>query len=266
MSVRTCEIGIFIALVCMLSACNIEAPVDKPETQIPQVIQVSSSPSIVLRETVIPVSVTVPQPVNTRLPSRTPSPIPTVTPPELTWVSRTLCQANALNGRNPLPGRLVRFNTPVEVNARGIPAVLEALEVIKNLTDGKVTFKLVDKDPEVGITFILGDAIRAEGTPGCGNVTSSPDPKSGHQFSVTANGAFNSLVFIHLGGINSPYCKYSADRKPYPIAEHELAHALGAVGHFANFTGDEGFSAEVASVIKLLYSQPLGSPSKSICK
>ncbi len=66
-------------------------------------------------------------------------------------------------------------------------------------------------------------------------------------------------------GINSAGCKYAPERKPCPIAEHELGHALGLGGHFTSFHGDEGFSDEVAAVIRLIYSLPAGTDAAGIC-
>lgn len=196
------------------------------------------------------------------------SPPPKISPTLIdpAWVRARACEALVNHASNPLAGRLVRFKTPIQVNTAGIPAASAALRVIEAKTNHVVTFTEVNKDPESGIIFILGDAVRPDGTPGCGNVTSQPDPRSGVRLPAALSGELTGRMVVHLGGINSTGCKYSPDRLPYPIAEHEMGHALGLGLHFTNFNGDEGFSDELAAVIQLIYAAPIGTPASTFCK
>ena len=168
-----------------------------------------------------------------------------------------------MDSRSPLPGKIVRRQTPVAINARGIPRVLDAIKDIEAKTGGLVTFQIVDKDPAVGITVVEGDAVDANGGPGCGNVTDSPDPTSGHRYKAGANGVLNTLVYVHLG---SSKCNDArTGYQPYSIAAHEIAHALGVGRHFTGFNGDEGASPELAEVLVRLYSLPPGMDVTASC-
>jgi len=193
-----------------------------------------------------------PTPTYTNTPR--PTPTPTV---DQTRVSQLLCDSNIYDGRNPLPGRTVRFRTPIDINPNGIEEVLDAIKNYETKTGGMVTFNIVNSDPSVGITCIEGDGVNADGSPGCGNVSGEIDPYSGHNFVTGSDGAFNSPVYVHLG---SSGCDHSqVGYKSYSVAEHELAHALGIGDHFKGFTGNEGLSRELIAVVTMLYSMPSGT-------
>lgn len=208
-----------------------------------------------------------PEPTQLTPPSRpTALHLPSQIPINPAWVAARACESLINHPSNPFAGRLVRFKTPIQVNTAGIPAATLALRKIDEKTDHAVTFIEVNQDPDIGIIFILGDAVSRDGAPGCGNVTSQPDPRSGVRLPASGSGELTGRMYVHLGGINSSGCKYSPDREPYPIAEHEMGHALGLGLHFTNFNGDEGFSDELAAVIKLIYSLPIGTSAVTVCK
>ncbi len=209
-----------------------------------------------------------PAPTTTRTATRTPLPaatrVPSATPTvDPQYAMRLLCTSTVLDNRNPLPGRIARFQPPVAINAHNIPRVLDAIKDIEARTGGLVTFTVVAADPAIGITVVEGDAVDINGGPGCGNVTSASDPRSGHRYRADSAGVFNSLVYVHLGsaGCNDGRTGY----RPYSIAAHEIAHALGIGRHFAGFNGNEGISAEAAAVLTLLYGTPLGADMSASC-
>ena len=108
-----------------------------------------------------------------------------------------------------------------------------------------------------------GDAVDRNGGPGCGNVTSARDLRSGHRFATGSDGVFGTRVYVHLG---SSACDDTRTvNTSSSVAEHERAHALGISDHFPGFTGDEGLSREVIAVVTLLYSTAPGADMSTIC-
>ncbi|MBI5029890.1 MAG: hypothetical protein HZB51_05135 [Chloroflexi bacterium] len=179
------------------------------------------------------------------------------------WVRRLLCESNVFYSQNPLAGKTVRFETPIDINLHGIPQVVDAINHYEALTGGVITFRQVDFDPLVGITVIEGDAENRDGGPGCGHVTCQRDPHSGFSLRVGNTGAFNSLVYVHLG---SKRCDFVSEGfRPCSIVEHELAHALGLGNHFPGFTGIEGLSLELLVTITVLYRVPPGTDVAWMC-
>ena len=191
-----------------------------------------------------------------------------VTPDEMlmlypAWTRKYLCESNAYYAGNPLPGKTIRFQTPIAVNPNNVPRVLEAIQNYEAMTGGVITFRIVDSDPQVGIVFIEGDALDRDGEPGCGHVTSARDPQSGFAFSVTSDGVVNSRLYIHLG---SGDCDPAQEGfQCCSIAEHELAHALGLGTHFPGFTGIEGISLELLVTLTALYRVPPGTDVAEMC-
>jgi hypothetical protein len=165
--------------------------------------------------------------------------------------------------RNPFAGRIVRFQTPIDINPNGNADVLAAIENYERMTGGTVDFNIVDTDPLVGISVIEGDAIDGRGQPGCGNVTNGRDAASDHVFQVDSDGIFNSLIYVHLGssGCNHVQVGYAT----YSIAEHEMAHALGIGEHFTDFNGNEGLSPNLNAVVVMLYNIPPGTDMSDLC-
>jgi hypothetical protein len=104
------------------------------------------------------------------------------------WTRRVVCESNAAYSQNPLPGKTIHFQTPVDINPNGVPQVLDAIKNYEAMTSGAVTFRIVNSDPGVGIVVVEGDALNREGLPGCGHVTHQRDPKSGFTFNVKNNG------------------------------------------------------------------------------
>ncbi len=179
------------------------------------------------------------------------------------WVLRLLCESNTYAGQNPLPGRTIRFQTPVEINLNGVPQAREAIRNLEAMTSGAVTFKVVYSDPSVGIVVVAGDALDRNGSPGLGHVTSARDPQSVLTFNARDDGVINSRLYVHLG---SARCDYVHEGfRPSSIAEHELAHALGLAGHFPGFTGIEGISLELLVTLTALYRVPPGTDVSGFC-
>jgi hypothetical protein len=186
--------------------------------------------------------------------------MPTVDPTQtLRWV----CSSNVFDERNPFAGRIVRFQTPIDINPNGNADVLAAIENYERMTGGTVIFNIVDTDPLVGISVIEGDAIDGRGQPGCGNVTNGRDAASDHVFQVDSDGIFKSLIYVHLGssGCNHVQVGYET----YSIAEHEMAHALGIGEHFTDFNGNEGLSPNLKAVVVMLYNIPPGIDMSALC-
>jgi hypothetical protein len=195
-------------------------------------------------------------------PTKTATTTPDVDPEDvLGW----LCASNVYDRGNPTPGKTVRFAVPVAIHPHGNAVVFTAIEHYETATGGAVRFTIVSADPPVGITVIDGDAVGSNrGEPGCGNVTSSSDPTSGHRFHIDPLGVFNTLVYVHLG---SSACDDEATGyRPESVAEHELGHALGVGEHFRGFTGDEGLSANLAAVVTMLYELPPGTDMTDVCE
>jgi len=202
-------------------------------------------------------------------PARVPAAItPTVTPAETlmlypAWTRKYLCESNAYYAGNPLPGKTIRFQTPIAVNPNNVPRALEAIRNCEAMTGGVITFRIVDSDPQVGIVFVEGDALNRDGGPGCGHVTAGRDPQSNFTFSVTSDGVVNSCLYVHLG---SGDCDPTREGfQCCSIAEHELAHALGLGTHFPGFTGIEGMSLELLVTLTALYRVPPGTDISEMC-
>lgn len=176
---------------------------------------------------------------------------------------RLLCTSTIMSTRSTQPGKVVRRQTPVLINAHNIPRVLQAIKDIEEKTDGAVTFKIVDADPPAGITLIEGDAVGSDGGPGCGNVTDKPDARAGNRNTAGAGGVLNTLAYVHLGSTGCDDARTGYQR--HSVAAHEITHALGLISHFQGFTGDEGISAEVAAALKLLYGAPPGADMAALC-
>jgi hypothetical protein len=195
-------------------------------------------------------------------PTTTAAKTPEVDPEDvLGW----LCASNVYDRGNPTPGKTVRFAVPVAIHPHGNAVVLTAIEHYETATGGSVRFTIVSSVPKVGITVIDGDAVGSNrGEPGCGNVTGSSDPTSGHRFHIDPLGVFNTLVYVHLG--SSACDDEAAGYRPESVAEHELGHALGVGEHFRGFTGDEGLSANLAAVVTMLYGLPPGTDMTDVCE
>lgn len=193
---------------------------------------------------------------------QTSSPAP-VSTPDPTQTLRWVCGSNVNDQGNYLPGRIVRFQTPIDINPNGNEDVLAAIANYERITGGAVDFNIVTTDPLVGISVIKGDAVDGSGQPGCGNVTDERNANSGHGFRVDSYGIFNTLVYVHLGsgGCDHNQIGYTT----YSVAEHEIAHALGIGEHFTDFTGMEGLSPNLSAVVTKLYSTSPGTDMSAIC-
>lgn len=179
------------------------------------------------------------------------------------WASRLVCESNAQYAQNPMPGKTIRFQTPIDINPNGNSQVLAAIKNYEAMTSGAVTFRVVNSDPTVGIVVVEGDALNREGQPGCGHITQEGDPKSGFTFGVKNDGTINTRLYIHLG---SSACDPTHEGfQPQSIAEHELGHALGLGTHFAGFTGIEGLTLELLVSITALYRVPPGTDMTNLC-
>lgn len=179
------------------------------------------------------------------------------------WVLQLLCASNLYSNANPTPGKTMRFQTPVAINLNRVPQAREATRNIEAMTSGAVTFKIVENDPAVGIVVVTGDALTRDGTPGLGNVTTARAPQSPFALNVRNDGAIQSRLYIHLGSAQRDYI--SEGFRPYSIPEHELAHALGLIGHFPGFTGIEGVSLEMLVTLTALYRVPSGTDMSRFC-
>ena len=225
-------------------------------------------------KTIAPIGAPVPADPPSRVGMLPSVPMPSVTAPTVTpdatlmlypvWTRKFLCESNAYYAGNPLPGKTIRFQTPIDVNSNKVPQVLEAIRNYEAMTGGLITFRIVDSDPQVGIVFIEGDALDRDGEPGCGHVTSGRDPQSGFAFSVTGDGAVNSCLYIHLGSVECDPAREGF--QCCSIAEHELAHALGLGTHFPGFTGIEGISLELLVTLTALYRVPPGTEVSEMCE
>jgi hypothetical protein len=179
------------------------------------------------------------------------------------WTRRLVCESNAQYSQNPMPGKTIRFQSPIDINPNGNPQVLEAIKNYEALTSGAVTFRIVNSDPAIGIVVVEGDALNREGQPGCGHVTRQRDPKSGFTFNVKSDGTINSRLYVHLG---SSACNPTREGfQPQSLAEHELGHALGLGAHFAGFTGIEGLTLELLVTVTALYRTSPGTDISPIC-
>ena len=179
------------------------------------------------------------------------------------WARKNLCESNVYYSQNPIRGKIVRFQIPIDINPNGVPEVLEAIRNYEAMSGGAITFRIVNSDPAVGITIVQGDAINRDGEPGIGHVTYQRDPQSGFTFSVNSQGAINSLMYIHLGSSQHDHVREGF--RPFSVAEHELGHALGLGNHFAGFTGIEGLSLEPLVTLMALYRVPPGTDISTLC-
>lgn len=73
-------------------------------------------------------------------------------------------------------GHLVRWNTPIKVNTNNIARADAAIDRYGRLTNGLISFTKTTDTPTNGIVFIEGGSLNADGSPGCGNVTNTPEP------------------------------------------------------------------------------------------
>ncbi len=206
----------------------------------------------------------------------TPTPVPTPTG-DPAFILKTLCYQNVYKiGMNPNLGKTFRFKTPIQIYTKGIRLINEAAANIERLTNGLVTFEIVDHEPAVGIIVIEGDvpydpSNSETGVCNCGGVSPERVARSNGStlFSVGEDGYINSQVFYHFGGpaCDLVHCSfpYGAFLSPTSGDEHELAHVLGLGGHFDGFTGFEGFSYNVNVVISALYSMPSGTDMSNAC-
>lgn len=225
-------------------------------------------------QTVAPIDAPVLADPPSRVGRLAPAPAPSVTIPTVTpdatlmlypaWTRKFLCESNAYYAGNPLPGKTIRFQTPIAVNPNQVPQVLEAIRNYEAMTGDLITFRIVDSDPQVGIVFIEGDALDRDGEPGCGHVTSGRDPQSGFAFSVTSDGVVNSCLYVHLGSVECDPAREGF--QCCSIAEHELAHALGLGTHFPGFTGIEGISLELLVTLTALYRVPPATEVSKMCE
>jgi hypothetical protein len=183
-----------------------------------------------------------------------------------TWTSaRILQQIVTSNINAPEFGlnRLVRWETPIEVNTGSIARVETALARYEALTGGAVTFRRVSGTPARGVIFVEGSAVAPDGSPGCGNVNNTAGPGTSARFTCDLSGAMTGTYYVHLG---SPSCN-DATKGNYDsaIAEHELGHVLGILAHFDGFTGDEGLmSPTMFNVMYNIYRNPIGTTADNL--
>lgn len=160
-------------------------------------------------------------------------------------------------------GHLVRWNTPIKVNTNNIARADAAIDRYGRLTNGLIYFTKTTDTPTNGIVFIEGGSRNADGSPGCGNVTNTPEPSVYVSYTFDNSYALNGLYYVHLG---STACG-DAQEGNYPsaIAEHELGHVLGIMSHFSGFTGNEGLrNSNMFAVIYNMYSNPIGSKAEDL--
>jgi len=193
----------------------------------------------------------------------TPYPSPTI---DLTNTLTRLCNSNVYDPRNFMKGQTVRFDTPIDINTKGRPEVLAAIENFETLTGGAVAFNVVDENPDVGLTIIIGDSKGPHGNPSCGSVTDGPSALSNHLFRTYGTGTINRLFYVHLGSSECDHTEIIPYLRTFSaITEHELAHAIGIGEHFDGFYGNEGLSANLNAVVTLLYSILPGTDMSSEC-
>lgn len=89
---------------------------------------------------------------------------------------QNLCGFNVYDEINPTPGRVVRFDVPIAIFLNGSEQARVAINNLEQATDGKVRFMIASEPPVVGIIVSEGDAVDADGAPGCGNVTNEVGP------------------------------------------------------------------------------------------
>lgn len=160
-------------------------------------------------------------------------------------------------------GHLVRWNTPIKVNTNNIARADTAIDRYESLTNGLIYFTKTTDTPTDGIVFIEGGSRNADGSPGCGNVTNTPGSSVYVSYTWDNSYALNGLYYIHLG---STACgDVQEGNYPSAIAEHELAHVLGIMGHFTGFTGNEGLrNSSMFAVIYNMYNNPIGSQAEDL--
>lgn len=230
-----------------------------------------------------PDRVDVPEGLLDRLPvaawnAPTPAPTPTGDP---AFYLKTLCDHNVYEmGMNPNLGKTLRFKTPIKIDTQGIYLIEEAVRNIERLTNGLVTFEIVDYEPEVGIIVSEGSVYYTPDSRGnagnaacsCGSVSPNRFPSSAFEdnmLSVDDDGYINTRRFFNYGGSNCDLigCNFpnGMNLSKTSMEEHELAHAIGLGKHFPEFTGYEGFSYNVNLVASALYSLPAGTDMAETC-
>lgn len=140
----------------------------------------------------------------------------------------------------------------IAVHAGDVTGAAEAISAWRYALNGSV--ELVDSPTaDAPISFTVGDAVDAEGRPGCGHAE---------------NFAVFSRTVIHLapeGFANCPAGKQTA--------MHEMGHALGFFGHTedagtlmadtdAEWRKMQAVDAFTSDVLKLVYENPAGSTLK----
>ena len=158
--------------------------------------------------------------------------------------------------------RLARWTTPISVNTSGIARADEAVAQMEKAMGGAITFSKVQETPENGIVFIDGGGMNGDGSPGCGHVSGGSPGQLSVNFR-TDDGEIKGTYYVHLGSTGCSDATRGQRRSA--VAEHELAHALGLMTHFENFTGNEGISPDsVRSVLYNLYRNPIGAKAEEL--
>lgn len=191
----------------------------------------------------------------------------TLGPRTTTWsadqIRNQIVESNLNSPMFGRSGRLTRWKLPILVNTNHILRAEEAVDRFQRLTNGLITFQKTESIPANGIIFLEGGGINADGSPGCGNVTNSPEPSRYVKFERDPSGTIRGQYYVHLG---STACDdelvgdYSS-----AAAEHELAHILGLEAHFDGFTGNEGLRhPNLFTVIYNIYSNPIGARANQL--
>ncbi len=168
--------------------------------------------------------------------------------------------ANAMLGNT---GRLVRWTIPIEVNTNRIVRADEAILRYETLTGKLIRFVKVTHVPTNGVVYVEGGAVKPDGLPGTGNVNNTPLPDPHVAYTVDTNGILKGLYYIHLGSTASD--DSAKGNYPSAVAEHELGHVLGIMGHFDGFTGNEGFkNPNMFNVMVNLYNNPIGTVPENL--
>jgi hypothetical protein len=207
-------------------------------------------------------------------PTPTPiTPTPTLDPD---WVKKMLCQENVYSNPdpkksivNPHEGYTLRWRTPIKIFPNGNNSSEVVAKSIGEMTNGLITFEIVDEAPAVGIIVNTGDACNpTKSLAPNGDVSPNQDDCQLYDslFHVGADGYIDSVIYFHMGTKETgSYVNLPGLLNPYAGVEHEFGHALGLGGHYTAFTGYEGFSQEVKDVLIALYSMPSGTDMREEC-